>query len=265
MKDTKATRFIDSHTHLYMKEFDVDRESVIERAKAFGVVAALLPNIDVESIMPLIRLCDDYPDFAFPMMGLHPTSVNSHYSSSLWAIEKALVQRFYYGIGEIGIDLYWDRTYQKEQKEAFEEQLKWSIDMRLPVSIHVREAFPEVFDSMYKVGIERLKGVFHCFSGTANDLEEIKRMRHFKIGINGIVTFKKSSLPEIIGTIPSEMFLLETDAPYLSPSPYRGIRNEPAYLYEIAKKLGEILNKPIDSVADLTRENTLALFNLPTI
>lgn len=265
MKDTKATRFIDSHTHLYMKEFDVDRESVIERAKAFGVVAALLPNIDVESIMPLIRLCDDYPDFAFPMMGLHPTSVNSHYSSSLWAIEKALVQRFYYGIGEIGIDLYWDRTYQKEQKEAFEEQLKWSIDMRLPVSIHVREAFPEVFDSMYKVGIERLKGVFHCFSGTANDLEEIKRMRHFKIGINGIVTFKKSSLPEIIGTIPSEMFLLETDAPYLSPSPYRGIRNEPAYLYEIAKKLGEILNKPIDSVADLTRENTLALFNLPII
>ncbi len=265
MKETKAMKLIDSHTHLYVEEFDVDRESVIERAKALGVVAALLPNIDVESIMPLFRLCDEYPDFAFPMMGLHPTSVNSHYSSSLWAIEKALVQRSYYGIGEIGIDLYWDRTYQKEQKEAFEEQLKWSIDMRLPVSIHVREAFPEVFDSMYKVGIERLKGVFHCFSGTANDLEEIKRMRHFKIGINGIVTFKKSSLPEIIGTIPSEMFLLETDAPYLSPSPYRGIRNEPAYLCETAKKLGEILNEPIDSVADLTRENALALFNLPII
>lgn len=263
VKGTETMKWIDSHTHLYAEEFNEDREAAIERAKAVGIAAVLLPNIDVNSVTPLFRLCDEHPDFAFPMMGLHPTSVDSHYSSSLQAIEKTLTQRSYSGIGEIGIDLYWDRTYLKEQKETFEEQLKWSIDMELPVSIHVREAFAEVFDSIYKVGAERLKGVFHCFAGTADDLEEIKRMQHFKIGINGIITFKKSPLPEIIRTAPSEMLLLETDAPYLAPSPYRGKRNEPAYLCETAKKVAEMLNMTVEEVADLTRKNALALFNIP--
>ena len=256
-------KWIDSHAHLYAEEFDEDREAAIERAKAVGVAAVLLPNIDANSVTPLFRLCDGHPDFAFPMMGLHPTSVDSHYSSSLQAIEKALTQRRYFGIGEIGIDLYWDRTYLKEQKEIFEEQLKWSIDMELPVSIHVREAFAEVFDSIYKVGAERLRGVFHCFAGTVDDLEEIKRMRHFKIGINGIITFKNSPLPEIIRTTPLKMLLLETDAPYLAPVPYRGKRNEPAYLCETTKKVAEMLDMTVEAVADLTRENTLALFNIP--
>lgn len=256
-------KWIDSHTHLYAEEFDEDRETVIERAKAIGVEAVLLPNIDTNSIDPLFCLCDKHPDFAFPMMGLHPTSVDSHYSSNLRAIEKVLTQRSYCGIGEIGIDLYWDRTYLREQKIVLEEQLKWSIDMDLPVSIHVREAFVEVFDVIYKIGVERLKGVFHCFSGTANDLEEIKRMQQFKIGINGIVTFNKSPLPEIIRTAPLEMLLLETDAPYLAPSPYRGKRNEPAYLREIAMKMAEMLDMAVEEVADLTKKNALALFGIP--
>lgn len=258
-----AMKLIDSHTHLYAENFYGDQELVIERAKAAGVIAVLLPNIDESSITPMFCLCDEHPEFAFPMMGLHPTSVDSHYSSRLQAIERMLTKRPYCGIGEIGIDLHWEQAYLKEQRIVFEEQLKWSVDMNLPVSIHVRDAFSEVFDCIYKVGVERLKGVFHCFSGTVDELEEIKRMQRFKIGVNGIVTFKKSALSDIIRMVPSTMLLLETDAPYLSPSPYRGKRNEPAFLIEVVKKVAEELQLSEDTVADLTRENTLALFDIP--
>ena len=154
-------KLIDSHTHLYAEDFYGDQEMVIERAKAAGVIAVLLPNIDESSIAPMFCLCDEHPEFAFPMMGLHPTSVDSHYSSKLQAIERMLTKRPYCGIGEIGIDLHWEQVYLKEQRIVFEEQLKWSVDMDLPVSIHVRDAFSEVFDCIYKVGVERLKGVFH--------------------------------------------------------------------------------------------------------
>lgn len=256
---------IDSHTHLYAEDFCEDRDIVIKRAKAVGVTAVLLPNIDEKSIVPMSHLCDEYPDFAFPMMGLHPTSVDSHYFSKLQAIEKVLTKRSYCGIGEIGIDLHWQQGYLKEQKEVFEEQLMWSADLHLPVSIHVRDAFNEVIDSIYKIGVERLEGVFHCFSGTVDDLENIRRMQRFKIGLNGIVTFQNSTLSDMIQMIPLAMLLLETDAPYLAPSPYRGKRNEPAYLLEIAKKVANGLGKPVEEVADLTRENTLALFNVPSL
>jgi len=256
-------RLIDTHTHIYLEEFNADRNQVIEAAKLSGISAILLPNIDSGTIDSLTQLCNKVPDFAFPMMGLHPTSVNaSSYISELRKIEQILTLRKYYAIGEIGIDLYWDQRFLKEQKIVFEEQLKWSIDMQLPVSIHTRNAFPEIFDSIHKIGKDRLRGVFHCFTGNEDDLSEIQKMPHFKIGINGTVTFKKSHLPDIIKQAPLEMILLETDAPYLAPDPYRGKRNEPAYIWKTAKKLAEIYQLDINKIAWQTFMNSIELFPL---
>jgi TatD DNase family protein len=255
-------KIIDTHTHIYLEAFDGDRRQTIRAAKESGVAAVLLPNIDASTISPLLQLCDAESGFAFPMMGLHPTSVDHTYVSQLKTVESALAQRNYCGIGEIGIDMYWDKSRLKEQKTVFEEQLRWSIDLALPVAIHTREAFAEIFDSIHKVGANRLKGVFHCFDGTQADLDEIRQLNGFKIGINGILTFKKSHLPEIIGCTPIEMLLLETDAPYLAPSPHRGKRNEPLFLWETAKKLASILETSLENIAACTKKNSLELFNI---
>ena len=253
-------KIIDTHTHVYLEEFDLERTKVIQRAMQSGIMAILLPNVDVSTVLPLFELCDQYPEFAFPMMGLHPTSVNSSYAIQLKQIEKMLLRRPYCGIGEIGIDLYWSRQFLEEQKEVFEEQLRWSISMQLPVSIHTRNAYNEVFDSIHKVGNDSLRGVFHCFSGTANDLEEIKRLSGFKIGIDGNITYKNSHLIEILQQAPLDLLLLETDAPYLAPVPYRGKRNEPSYLWETAQKLAEIYKIRLTEVAGQIRKNTFELF-----
>ena len=253
---------IDTHTHIYLEEFDTDRNMVIQSARQSGIMAMLLPNVDVTTLHPLFQLCDLFPDLVFPMMGLHPTSVDSTYASQLKQIEKKLSCRTFYGIGEIGIDLYWDQQYLKEQKEVFEEQLRWSIHMLLPVSIHTRNAFDEVFDSIHKIGKDKLRGVFHCFSGTTEDLEEVKRLPNFSIGINGSITYKKSHLVEIIRQAPLDRVLLETDSPYLTPIPYRGKRNEPAYLWETAKKIASIYEVSLEEVANRTNKNALALFHL---
>jgi TatD DNase family protein len=218
--------------------------------------------VDASTIESLFRLCDAEPDFVYPMMGLHPTSVDQSYVSQLKKVEEALTQRTYCGIGEIGIDLYWDQSHLKEQKIVFEEQLRWSIAMQLPVSIHTRNAFAEVFDCIYNVGADRLKGVFHCFSGTQDDLNEIKRLSGFKIGINGVITFRKSALPEMIRQTPVDMLLLETDAPYLAPEPYRGKRNEPSYILKTAEKVASIYEMELTEVIKLIEKNTLELFNI---
>ena len=255
-------QLIDTHSHVYLEEFDADRTQVIQSALQSGIMAILLPNVDVTTLSPLFQLCDLFPDFAFPMMGLHPTSVDGSYASQLRQIEKMLFHHNYRGIGEIGIDLYWNQQYLKEQKEVFEEQLRWSISMQLPVSIHTRNAYDEVFDSIYKVGCEQLRGVFHCFSGSEADLEEIKRLSNFKIGIDGNITYPKSPLPEILLQTTMEMLLLETDAPYLAPVPYRGKRNEPFYLWETAQRLAEIYQTELEVVASQTLKNTLELFDI---
>jgi TatD DNase family protein len=255
-------RIIDTHTHIYLEDFDADRTQVVQSAMQSGITAMLLPNVDVQTVEPMFQLCDQFPDYAFPMMGLHPSSVDGAYASQLKESEKMLVCRTYCGIGEIGIDLYWEQRYLKEQKEAFEEQLRWSITMQLPVSIHTRNAFDEVFDSIHKVGREKLRGVFHCFSGTVGDLEEIKRLSNFKIGINGNITYKKSPLAETLQQAPLEMLLLETDSPYLSPVPYRGKRNEPTYLWETVEKTALIYKINPEEVANRTLKNTLDLFNI---
>ena len=208
------------------------------------------------------NLCDRFPGFAYPMMGLHPTSVDEHYAEALKKTESYLGKRPYCAIGEIGIDLYWDKTYLKEQKIVFEEQLKWSIDLRLPVAIHTRDAYPEVLESIHKVGADKLTGVFHSFTGTITDLEEIKKLKKFKLGINGVITFKNSKLSDTILSTDINSIVLETDAPYLAPVPYRGKRNEPIYIWKTAEKVADTYGLTLDETVEITRKNALDLFKI---
>jgi len=251
---------IDSHTHIFLEEFDSDRDIVIQRAKEAGVGMFLLPNIDIESIEQVHRLSEQYPDCCYPMMGLHPTSVKADFQHDLEAIKAEFNKRKYAAIGEIGIDLYWDKTFLKEQICAFEEQLRWSIEYDLPVAIHTREAFPQVFESLYKVGIDRLRGVFHSFGGSREELEEILLCKNFMIGINGVITYNKANFRDYLPLFPLERIILETDAPYLTPTPFRGKRNEPAYLIHVAEKLAEVYGVSVDKIAEVTSENARRLF-----
>ena len=253
-------KLIDTHDHIYLEDFDPEQDELIRIAQESGIDTLLLPNVDLETVDRMHDLCDRYPDFAFPMMGLHPTSVQADYASDLKQIESYLGKRSYCAIGEIGIDLYWDKTYRKQQIEVFEEQLHWSIDLDLPVAIHTREAYPEVLDSIYKVGPEKLKGVFHSFTGSEEELEVVKKLDTFMIGINGVITFKNSKLKEYITHIPLTRILLETDAPYLAPVPYRGKRNEPVYIWKTAEKISEIYQTSLEEVVSTTRLGTLRLF-----
>jgi len=251
---------IDSHTHIFLDEFIPDRNLVIQGAKDAGIRLFFLPNIDIESIELVHSLSDQYPDFCFPMMGLHPTSVKGEFQRDLKIIRAQLNKRKYIAIGEIGLDLFWDKSFIKEQIYAFEEQLLWSIDRDLPVVIHTRDAFPQVFESLYKVGVDRLRGVFHSFGGTREELEEIILYKNFMIGINGVITYKKANFRDYLPLFPIERVILETDSPYLSPVPFRGKRNEPAYLLYIAAKLAEVYNLPVEKIAEVTTENAKRLF-----
>lgn len=255
-------KLIDTHNHIYMEEFDPEQDELISVAQSSGIDAFLLPNIDLTTVGRLHALCDRYSDYAFPMMGLHPSSVDNHYGEVLVSTESYFGKRPYYAIGEIGIDLYWNQTFKKEQIEVFEEQLRWSIDLDLPVAIHTRNAYPEVFNSIYKVGADKVKGVFHSFTGTEEELNEVKQLRTFYIGINGIITFKNSKLPETVGQMPIDRIVLETDAPYLAPVPYRGRRNEPSYIWETAEKVALIYHLSIEEVASKTRNNAIKLFKI---
>jgi len=257
-------KIIDTHTHIYSKEFDSDRREVIRRAKEAGVNAVLLPNENSESIEPISRLCDEEPGFAYPMIGLHPTCVNSSYAVEMQQIEQALGNRKYCAIGEIGIDLYWDKSFVSEQVAVFEEQLHWSIDLQLPVAIHMRNSFNEVLNSIHKVGADNLKGVFHCFGGTTEEWNEISKLTGFYVGIGGIVTYKNNILNETLKNIPIERIILETDAPYLAPVPYRGKRNEPAYITETAKRVAECYGINSEDVCRYSYQNSLRLFNIST-
>lgn len=251
---------IDTHNHLYLEEFDPEQEHLIEEAIQSGIDTLLLPNVDLTTVDRMHELCDRHPEFAFPMMGLHPTSVNENYKNDLKKIETYLSTRSYCGIGEIGIDLYWDKTFLKEQMIVFEEQLRWSIDLNLPVAIHTREAYPQVLECLYKVGPEKLKGVFHSFTGTLADLKEIEKLKQFKIGINGVVTFKNSGLSDLIRNTSLQKIVLETDAPYLAPVPYRGKRNNPIYIWETAQKVAQTYGQTLEEVVKITRKNALNLF-----
>jgi TatD DNase family protein len=252
---------IDTHTHIFLKEFDGDRKEVLERAETVGVKRFFLPNIDLESAENLHKLCNSFPDKCFPMMGLHPTSVSENYKTDLDKIRTYFEQKKYIAVGEIGIDLYWDKTFRSEQIEAFEIQLEWSIEMNLPVAIHTREAFPEVFNSLSKIGADRLRGIFHSFGGTRDELETALGFSNFLLGINGSLTFKNSQLKDYLALAPIDRIVLETDAPYLSPVPHRGKRNEPSYIIFTAMKLAEIYGVPLETVAETTSANAEKFFS----
>ncbi len=230
---------IDTHTHLFVEEFDNDRDEVIRRAKEIGVEKFVLPNIDSSTIKALNKTVQEYPEEMIPLMGLHPTSVKAGYQKELELIKTELDTGKYKGIGEIGIDLYWDKTFIKEQQEVFQTQLQWAKEKKIPVSIHIRNAFEEVFEIVEQEKSPDLTGVFHCFTGT---LEQAKKAidLNFYLGIGGVVTFKNGKIDKFLPEIPLHNLVVETDAPWLAPVPYRGKRNEPAYLKHIIDKLQEI-------------------------
>lgn len=254
---------IDTHAHLYAEDYFEDFDQVIQRAKQNNVERVLLPNINASTIGLLKKIVHDNPDYLLPMMGLHPTSVKADYQRQLNSIYKELnSDNNYIAIGEIGIDLYWDTTYIKEQTEVFETQLKWSIEKDLPVAIHSRNSYDEIVQSLNRVGGEKLRGVFHSFSGDSDDLNELLKFENFYIGINGIVTFKNSTLREVLKMCPIEKIVLETDSPYLSPVPFRGKRNEPMFLEHINKVLSDIYVINPNQMAQTTKMNAQRLFRL---
>lgn len=255
--------YIDSHTHLYLDAFSADRDAVIQRALNAKVSRMLLPNIDRASMDAMLKLADQYPEHCFPMIGLHPTSVKKNYREELAHVETALQKPGIIAIGETGIDLYWDKTHLKEQEEAFTAQIGWAMELDLPLVIHARDSFREIFRILDKSGGPGLRGVFHSFTGGMEELKQALSY-NFMIGINGIVTFKNSGLGALVSSIPKNRLLLETDAPFLAPVPYRGKRNESSYLLETAAKVAEIYNLSREEIARITSANAEQLFRLKT-
>lgn len=255
-----AMQFIDTHTHLYLDEFDADRTESISRAKLAGVEIFLLPNIDSLSIEPLLNLADMFPDNCLPMVGLHPTSVKENYQDELQIVESHLKKRKFYAIGEIGIDLYWDKTFLEQQQIAFRHQLKLAKASKLPVAIHMRNSFDQTYSIILEEADGNLQGVFHCFPGNIQQAKKVTDLG-FLLGIGGVVTFKNSGLQQVVKQIPLEYIVLETDAPFLAPDPYRGKRNESSYILLIAEKIASLKEIPLSEVAQITTANAKRLFN----
>ena len=254
--------FIDTHTHLYSSEFDTDRTEMVENAIKAGVKKLLLPNIDVASIDPMYELCKQFPANCFPMMGLHPGYVTENWEQDLVIIRKALDENKHIAIGEIGMDLYWDKTFIEEQKMAFRIQIEWAKEFNLPIVIHARDAFDEIFEILDELNDANLTGVFHCFTGSLEQAQKIQSYGGFYFGIGGVLTYKKSDLPSVLVDIPLEQILLETDAPYLPPTPHRGKRNESKFLLHVAEKVSEVKNCSLVEVARITSENAQQLFRI---
>lgn len=255
----------DTHTHLFASEFEPDRNDSIEAAIEQGVSRLFLPNIDSTSIEAMLKLSGDFPRNCFPTIGLHPCSVKENYKEELEIVRHWLFgqkSQQFYGVGEIGIDLYWDKTFIEEQKEAFRTQVKWAKDLKLPIIIHTRNSFPEAFEIVREEKNDDLKGIFHCFSGTIEEAEKIIALKDFKLGIGGVVTFKNSGLDKVVKAISLEHLVLETDSPYLAPVPHRGKRNESSYIRLIADKIAEIKNVSLEEVAVVTTENSKKIFGV---
>ncbi len=250
---------IDTHAHLYSPKFSSDRDEMVRRAIAAGVTKIYLPNIDAESIDAMLDLEAAFPDNCFAMMGLHPCSVNETVEQELAIVEKYLNERSWAGVGETGIDLYWDKTFFEQQKMAFARQIEWAKDLNLPIIIHSRESNEECIEVVKQGQDGRLRGIFHCFSGT---VDQAKRMIDlgFLLGIGGTVTYAKSELPAVLAAIPLEHIVLETDAPYLPPVPHRGKRNESAYIKLVAEMISEIKVMPVSMVAKITSQNAAKVF-----
>ncbi len=251
----------DTHAHLYAEEFDADRKAVIQRALQKRVSRFFLPNIDVNSIQPMLNLVWEFPDNCFPMMGLHPCSVDEHVEAHLFQIQKWFKKRKFYAVGEIGLDYYWSVEFKDQQISAFKKQIQWAIQYDLPINIHSRNATPDCIAILQEMKHPRLRGIFHCFSGNADEAKQITDLG-FYLGIGGVLTFKNAGLDKAIENISIEKLVLETDAPYLAPVPYRGKRNESAYILEIAQKLAEVKSMPVEKVAQITTENSKVVYGI---
>jgi len=253
--------FIDTHTHLFVEQFNEDREEVVQRATDAGVEVMLLPNIDLESIPQMNELAAKYPNNCFPMMGLHPGSVDQNWKQTLQTIEKELFENKYIAVGEIGIDLYWSREFEEAQKEVFRQQVLWAKELGKPIVIHAREAFDEIFEIIDELNDESLTGIFHCFTGTLEQANHVIDYGGFKMGLGGVLTYKKSGLDKVIENVDLKHLVLETDSPYLPPTPYRGKRNESSYLLHIAEKLADVQSITLKQVAEVTTQNAKEIFN----
>ncbi len=253
---------IDTHSHIYEPEFNADREEVITRAKQAGVEYILLPNINASSIAPMLDLCSRHPGYCFPMLGLHPEDVKEDYKQVLADMKARLKapDHPYIAIGEVGLDYYWDKSKAKEQEEAFRTQIEWAIEYRLPLMIHSRSAHRQLVTAISEYKGEALSGVFHCFGGSKEVAQELLQFPNFMLGIGGVVTYKNSRLAETLTSVPLERIVLETDAPYLSPVPYRGKRNESAYITETLHKIAYIYNVSERQAEDITNNNAKRIF-----
>lgn len=250
-------KLIDTHSHLFVEEFDADRAEVMRRAQEAGITHIVMPNIDAASVAPMLQVCAEYPDLCYPTIGLHPTEVKEDYRQVLTAMKAQLDASVrgeashapFIAIGEVGLDLYWDSTYKQEQQAALEEQIGWALEYDLPIIIHSREAFAELYELFSKYKGTPLRGVFHSFTGTADEAHALLEFPGFVLGINGVSTFKKSTLPEALREVPLARLVVETDSPYLAPTPYRGKRNESAYVNRVVEKLAEVYQLSVDEVA----------------
>ncbi len=249
----------DTHTHLYAEEFASDSDILIREAIALGVQRFFLPNIDSTSVDGMLQMEKKYPENCFPMMGLHPCSVKENWKEELGHVEKFLSERTFAGVGEIGIDLYWDKTFVKEQEEVFRRQVELANHYKFPIIIHSRDSFEEIYSILLETKKEEPFGIFHCFTGT-NDQAQRAIDLGFYLGIGGVLTFKNSGLDKVIEKVDLKYLVLETDAPYLAPVPFRGKRNLPAYILKVAEKISEIKNIPLEEVARVTTENSSKIF-----
>ena len=255
----------DTHCHIDGEEFADDREAVIQRAREAGVGKVFVPAIDLTTSQRILSLCQQYPDYLYPMVGLHPEEVRADWREQLSAIKTILNSQFSIVncIGEVGLDYYWSREYEQEQLEAFEEQVKWSVETQLPLMIHCRKAQNELVSIIKRYAHDLPGGVFHCFTGNELEARELLQFDHFVLGIGGVLTFKKSHLPEVLPkVVPLDRIVLETDAPYMAPVPMRGQRNEPAYTLHVLRKLAEAYNVSESTIAAATNDNVARIFNV---
>lgn len=250
---------VDTHTHLYVERFDEDRDAVIKRAVSAGVEKFYLPNIDSKSIDALLQLERAYPDRCFPMMGLHPCSVKENWEAELAIVESWLKKRSFVAVGEIGLDLYWDKSFFPQQQAAFRQQIQWAKELNVPIVIHSRDSTQEVIAVLQEEASDELRGIFHCFGGSVAEANVIIELG-FHLGIGGVLTFKKSGLAETLKEVALKHLVLETDAPYLTPSPYRSKRNESAYIKLVAEKLATVKETTMEEVAAITTENATNIF-----
>lgn len=258
-------KLTDTHTHIYAEQFDADRDEVIQRAIDSGVERLFMPNIDSNSIGGMLAVQKKYPENCFPMMGIHPCSISENWEAELATAKKYLFEQEeikFCAVGEIGLDYYWDKSFKETQKEAFEIQIEWAKELELPIVIHVRDSFEDAIEIVEKLNNDKLRGVFHCFTGSEADANRIIALENFYIGLGGVLTFKNSNLRDEIKNISLEHILLETDAPYLTPAPYRGKRNESSYVALVAAHLAEVKAERIEKISEQNEQNSKALFKI---